>query len=141
MPIDRGGKQEALVLCVIATFISARTGNTAAWTLLGFKKLLRMYCTYLLQTYSRADRRDWIFACEFFFSKSYVIVVTRSSLQAWLTSYSSVLSNEITNMCLGQRSSRQQSRSDAALVRVIIGCVFVKVVIELKTYHIYEAVL
>jgi hypothetical protein len=32
-------------------------------------------------------------------------------------------------------------RPDAALIRVPIGCVFVRVVTELKTYHIYEAVL
>jgi hypothetical protein len=32
-------------------------------------------------------------------------------------------------------------RLDAALVRVLIGCVFVKVVTELKTCHIYEVVL
>jgi hypothetical protein len=32
-------------------------------------------------------------------------------------------------------------RLDAALVRVLIGCVFVGVVTESKTCHIYEAIL
>jgi hypothetical protein len=32
-------------------------------------------------------------------------------------------------------------RSDAALVRVLIECVFVRVVTELKTCHIYETIL
>jgi hypothetical protein len=32
-------------------------------------------------------------------------------------------------------------RPDAALVRVLIGCMFVKVVTELETCHIYEVVL
>jgi hypothetical protein len=30
---------------------------------------------------------------------------------------------------------------DAALVGVLIGCVFIRVVTELETYHIYEVVL
>jgi hypothetical protein len=32
-------------------------------------------------------------------------------------------------------------RSDVALVRVLIGCVFVRIVTEPETYRIYEAVL
>jgi hypothetical protein len=32
-------------------------------------------------------------------------------------------------------------RPDTTIVRVLIGCVFVGVVTESKTYHIYEAVL
>jgi hypothetical protein len=36
---------------------------------------------------------------------------------------------------------RWPMRLDAALVRVLIGCVFVKFVTELKTCHIYEVVL
>jgi hypothetical protein len=32
-------------------------------------------------------------------------------------------------------------RSDAVLVRVLIGCVFVRVITELKNYRIYESVI
>jgi hypothetical protein len=36
---------------------------------------------------------------------------------------------------------RRPTRPDTVLVRVIIGCVFIRVVTESKTCHIYEAVL
>jgi hypothetical protein len=36
---------------------------------------------------------------------------------------------------------RRPTRLDAALVRVLIGCMFVRVVTELETCYIYEAVL
>jgi hypothetical protein len=36
---------------------------------------------------------------------------------------------------------RRLMRSDAASVRVLIGCVFVRVVTEPKTYRIYEVIL
>jgi hypothetical protein len=36
---------------------------------------------------------------------------------------------------------RRPTRPDAALVRILIGCMFIGVVTELETYRVYEAVL
>jgi hypothetical protein len=39
---------------------------------------------------------------------------------------------------IGAHQLRWLMRLDAALVRVLIGCMFDRVVTELETYHIYE---